>query len=897
MKSQSVYREYIQGGGVACYLRDDISFKILENPQISHKNETEFLIVELKAANNELLLFATVYRRPKGNVLNVFFATIQKYIYCYKHIFIAGDLNSDLLNDCYYSLHLRKLIYENSLYNIPFGATHHKDYSDTWLDVILTNSPNEVLSFEKSASPYINGHDFLIVDYRLKVVIPKQGEIMSRDFTNFKPALFSQLLFDEINQKLSVEIDDVNVALNVLQTTAIKLLDKFAPFKTRKLKNNCAPWFTKELKLKCKARDKLYKQAKRKRDPILLVDYKKLRRDIKYEMKKTRDDYCMRRLSNTQDKAKFWAFLSKMGLVKQRAKSPLSFFSADELIEFYATVANAHPPCSLEKLEVICNSPCEQPIPEFSFKLVDRTLVHQTILSCFPKSKGRSCDGLSICYFMNVLPMFSSLLTDIFNLSITTSAYPSLWKKSIIIPLCKVPKPSSPSDTRPIYNIPHFAKVFDKIITAQIKDHLDKNELIDQYQSGFRSNFSTQSALLKIVEDVRKGIDKGLVTVLVLFDFRKAFDTINHEKLMTKLKELNFTASSIKWIHSYLSGRSQAVLNRDGATSKFLHSTSGVPQGSTPGPIIFLIYINSILSALSHCKDSCMLFADDLQFYFHCKRVDLPLAIRKINEDISSLVVVSKDLGLSLNEKKILAMILGSDQNLRLIDKTLLPPILVNSTVIPFAKTVKNLGVMLSDDLSWNAHVRMICSRVHGILYSLRLRGQFLSSHVKKQLVTALILPHFDYCSVVLLNCSQYLDIKLTRLLNTAIRFIFYLRKDTALKPFYKRLNWLKPATRRNYFLGILVYNVLQIRKPLYLHNLLPIVSQNVRRGMRINANKIVNFDYPKVTTCTYQDGFAISAMNFWDNLDIQIKLQQSIETFKVRLYNFLFQFDLDKIN
>lgn len=176
------------------------------------------------------------------------------------------------------------------------------------------------------------------------------------------------------------------------------------------------------------------------------------------------------------------------------------------------------------------------------------------------------------------------------------------WKQAKIIPLSKVSKPSSLSDTRPIANLPHFAKVMDKIIADQMTKYFESNALLSMYQSGFRKNYNTQSVLIKITDDIPRGIENGLVTILLLFDFRKAFDSISHYELLIILRSLNFSNEAIILIFNYLSGRSQGVVDLDNVISEFLPIFSGVPQGSTPGPIIFIIFINSLIDVLFHSK-------------------------------------------------------------------------------------------------------------------------------------------------------------------------------------------------------------------------------------------------------------------------------------------------------
>ena len=155
----------------------------------------------------------------------------------------------------------------------------------------------------------------------------------------------------------------------------------------------------------------------------------------------------------------------------------------------------------------------------------------------------------------------SPTLTKIYNNTIQTSTYPQNWKSAFIIPHNKVLKPITPNDTRPTSNLSHIAKVFGSII--QLSNYLETQKLINPYQSGCRSGYSTQSALIYLLQDVRNGIDKGEVTILVLIDISKAFDSVDHFTLLKSLKDCNLSNAALKLIFAYLSNRFQAVLDNE----------------------------------------------------------------------------------------------------------------------------------------------------------------------------------------------------------------------------------------------------------------------------------------------------------------------------------------------
>ena len=560
---------------------------------------------------------------------------------------------------------------------------------DTWLDVVL-DRPEKLLSLEKSDAPFICGHDYVIIDYKLKSRVVINRTVRRRNFRRFSPSEFYDMLQLRLNS--SIEFTDhpwdVNDMLSAIRLETLELLDKFAPYKERTLRRNPVPWFSKDLRVKFKQRDRLY--AKRSNSSVLRARYKQLRKRLKSELRGAREKFFTEKLGNSPDPSSIWSLLNKFGVIGLYRNSPLATFSPDELNSHYAKVASAHPLCTYPEIIDIL-SPLNDDLPIFDLSFLDTVIVYQTALSTLPKAKDSSADDLPIFYFKDVLRLIAKYVTEIFNVSIRTGVYPKLWKISLIVPLNKMSSSTSPSDTRPIANLSHLAMVFNKLVAEQLLDFLETNDLLTPYQSGFRRCYSTQDALIKISEDIRCGIDKGLYTILIMFDFKKAFNTLKYSTLLRIMRKLNFS-DVIRWFHSYLSERYQSIIDLQGSVSEPVNLTSGVPQGSISGPVAFLMLINSIVAYLKYCSETCILFADDFQIYLQCKRSDISTCIGKLNEDINSIANWAGANDLQLNMSKTTTIIFASTQNLMRLDVSSLPPILLNGTQIPLVKTLKKLG-------------------------------------------------------------------------------------------------------------------------------------------------------------------------------------------------------------
>ena len=192
----------------------------------------------------------------------------------------------------------------------------------------------------------------------------------------------------------------------------------------------------------------------------------------------------------------------------------------------------------------------------------------------------------------------------------------------------------------------------------QLSKFITRNDIFCSFQSGFRKGHSTHTALVNIVDDCRKAIDSECVTLLIRFDYTRAFDIVDIRLLVNKLRFLGLSDSVCNWFHSFLSGRSQSVVLPNGEVSAPLERTSGVPQGSILGPPCFSLFINELPSILNHCKYG--LYADDFVIYLSGHITEIETIIAKINEDILSISQWAIANGLIINEKKTQAT--GLDQ-------------------------------------------------------------------------------------------------------------------------------------------------------------------------------------------------------------------------------------------
>ena len=347
-----------------------------------------------------------------------------------------------------------------------------------------------------------------------------------------------------------------------------------------------------------------------------------------------------------------------------------------------------------------------------------------------------------------------------------------------------------------------------------MKDYLIKNNLLDKFQSAYRALHSTTTALIDITDNIYKSMDDSLITILVLLDYSKAFDCANHKLIIAKLKALGFKNSSLKWINSYLTDRSQQVITDKGESS-WINLINGVPQGSILGPLLFTILVSDISSNIRFCKYH--LYADDTQLYITGKLTEINKLIQNLNEDLNRIANFSDNNCLRLNEGKSVFIILGSSYNMAKIKDLVLPPIKINNKNIKCETTVRNLGITFNETMSWDSEINKCISKGYGKLKQAYRCKNFLNNQSKKIIVQSYLQSQFNYSAIILQNLSKAQMYRIQLFQNTCVRFILNLRKYDHISEGFKSLNFLNMEKLRELQSLTLMHKILNNKAPTYL--------------------------------------------------------------------------------
>ena len=393
---------------------------------------------------------------------------------------------------------------------------------------------------------------------------------------------------------------------------------------------------------------------------------------------------------------------------------------------------------------------------------------------------SRACgpDGITIEMLKLTFAVVGPHLLHIVNSCITNCDMPLQWKAATVTPLHKKGDRGDPSNYRPISIIPVVAKLCERVICTQLMTYLTSHCILCPQQYGFRPGLSTEAAVLDAVVYATENIDSGLVTSLVTADTSKAFDSVEHGRLLDKL---GWYGISPDWFADWLQGRTQTI---KGGSSRALEVTHGVIQGSILGPVLFLLFTNDLIQHIPHGK--MILYADDAQFLDTERPSNIEALKSRVECNLSIAYKWFTQNRLKINPSKTEMIILKSKRQNSDTDFS----VQFGGDVVSPSSSVKVLGVIIDPCLTWERHITAIVQRCYAVLVGLARMRHRLPEDTKRMLVEALVLPHVRYCVSVWGSCTAEQKKRVQKAINFGARIVTGLNRREHVTPVLLELGW-----------------------------------------------------------------------------------------------------------
>ena len=488
-----------------------------------------------------------------------------------------------------------------------------------------------------------------------------------------------------------------------------------------------------------------------------------------------------------------------------------------------------------------------------------------------PTNAAPGPDKLPAIVLKECADEIAEAIVMIWTKSLETSEIPDIMKLQTIIPLFKKGRKSLPENYRPVSLTSHLIKLIGRVFRKKIIKHIEDNNLLSDNQHAFRIGRSCLTQLLHHIDEVLKSLENKMNVDVVYLDFAKAFDKVDHKILLKKLEQFGIRGKLLKWIESFISNRYQQVLV-DGKLSNKEKVISGVPQGTVLGPLLFLIFINDLEDALKY--SILRIFADDSKIVKEIQDED---DHNKLQEDLNTAITWATNNNMELNQSKFQLLQYGKEE--------LKQPYAANSETITKEEVVKDLGVQLAEDLSWEAQIS------EAVKQGRKFTGWILRSFFSRNpeviisLFRTYVIPRLEYASIL---WSPYKLAEINQL--EAVQRSITAKVDGMKNlNYHQRLHSLKLYSmmrRRERYLAIHMFKLATGMVP---NNSQLEFYNTSRHGMKCRKPKL-KASMVHLSTVRLHF-FTSTGPAIYNILPAEVKQAKSLQQFKSRLDRFLMRF------
>ena len=882
-----------RGGGVAFYITENLNYVLLDDFNLMSE-VIESIFIEIKVPNRRSIIIGEIYRPPNSSMPE-FTEILQNLLsneYFYnKTCFIMGDFNLNLLqcNENPSCQDFLNLMLSKSFVPLIKKPTRVSDASSSLIDNIFLNNPLPDITSGIVVSD-ISDHFPIYTISSLNLISRSNSHPFSSGIRDTSESNLNKLRekLKKINWSVVYNQDDVNLSfdyfLHILTTNYNSIIPLHQSTRSTRKKIPKQPWISKSLLKSINRKNKLFHKYKNDPNTVNKSRYVRYRNVLTSSIRLARQMYFSRQFEkHKHDLKSTWKVINEALNTKKDTNFPQHIIEEGRKIEDPTEIAelfndffvNIGPnlakdiPNTDKDFHIFLKNRNSQSL--FFEPVIEEEI--KDIVNNLNTKKGSGCDGITNFLLKSIINEIITPLTYILNLSMSSGKVPQKMKLAKVVPVFKKGDRDYVNNYRPISLLTSISKILERLVYKRTLKFLVNCKILGDSQFGFRKNHSTTHALLTFLDKVAHAIDDTSHTIGVFLDFSKAFDTINHNILIYKLRHYGIRGRALDWFQDYLTNRKQFV-SINGKESELKSISCGVPQGSLLGPLLFILYINDLQNSSQLLSFIC--FADDSNLFLsHRNPHTLVSTLNNELKNVQSWINANK---LSLNIDKTHFMLFSNTLQI-LPDKVRIDNIELSQVVC-----TKFLGLYIDSDLSWKSHIlylSKILSRNTGILNKLK---SFFPSHTLLSVYSTLITPYLNYGILVWGNASKTLLDTLFHIQKRAIRNVNHARYLSHTNKLFYKNNILKIVDLFYYNIGIFMYQLAANQLP------------NIFLQMFTKNSSIHNYPtrqreayhLPRTRTIFAQKTIFFTGPRYWNDLPAQTKNSSSLFAFKRRLKQLL---------
>lgn len=780
--------EHKSSGGSVILCKYGINVNMLNVNRFSKEMSLELSGAEIVLNNSDKILLFGIYRPPHYTNVNMFFNLFYQLLSNYLSInkklcIIVGDLNINWLVTSSETNRLHDLMREFNLKQFVNSPTRESSSSSTLIDHVLSNINADMLQVDVVGTG-LSDHfaQFITVTlHNTSAKITRSGQSIVTA-PNTRPEnlrtlnyLLEKEPWDSLNNHSSAG-DKFNCFINIFNhyfSIACPMKSKLNVKRGGKLL-----WITKGIIISSRKLKELDFRKKTNKTKDFLDYYKKYRKIYRNVIKVAKAAHLYERLSRTDNLGKeAWTIIDQ-DRNKKSVLLPENMPNPEVLNTYFANVGKQK---SSIRTEPPVQSQSEKTCPStLMLTPTDPREIYKIIMN-LKNSNASGYDGITHKLVRQCANAICIPLCNIINSSLMEGLFPQEMKQAIVRPVYKDGDTSSPENYRPIANVSTFSKIFEHVFANRLLNFLFHQNLLCKEQYGFVRGKNTTNAMVAFATNAIDALDKKFKSVGVFLDLQKAFDCLDHEVLFDKLSRLGVRGAALSWIESFLVNRTQSVQVKNVISNK-LKLNFGIPQGSVLGPILFILYTNSL--TLNFPDLHITMYADDIALLFQGKSLE--------NLEINCFLQLTKlfqylnNNNLHVNPSKSKSI---SFSNHFSIDEN--PSIVMNEFELPLESDCKYLGLIFDNKFTWGKHIDTLCSKLTSELFLLSRYAQYQNYFLLRLIYNSMIESRLRYGIVLWGSASRKEFLRVFYLQKRAVRIIAGVRRRAPCKTFFQSLRIL----------------------------------------------------------------------------------------------------------